>query len=379
MTKINKEKIIDKLKYVFLRNQDNSKWTPLINIAKFIFAKIRFYFVFKRNDLDAIKKYHTSKHGESWVILHYQRITTPDKTPIPIADNSFVSPETFRNHCSILAEVANVISLQDLCETLSNSEHPPDGTVVLTIDGGFNDFLLHGAKPILDHNLPATLSVSTAFIGSKTFLLDDQIATVLKLFHDSNNQLPTLDSLTDKMKNDLTSTFENDLPSPKSVQVLMAILLSMDLNSRLKSLTELGEHLKKLSIDIPPWEDFLNWKDLIQLQELGFSIISKLHTNPFPLDLDKKSLSWELIESQKTFNTHSIPILPFVSLPYGIFSETVIDGLAEEGYKYALSSHIPLQVEFQEEFKVKILRRVLMTEGNSSSRDLFLSRLWDIR
>jgi hypothetical protein len=122
----------------------------------------------------------------------------------------------------------------------------------------------------------------------------------------------------------------------------------------------------------------MTWDDITYLQSLGISIISKLHSHPFTIDLGQDEISKEISDSNRLFSTNSIKKLPYLSLPYGIYNELLLGYLANEGISYALSSHIPPPLILQKEFPIKVLSRKTIIEGNSFTKDIFLSNIWDI-
>lgn len=81
-----------------------------------------------------------------------------------------LSPELFDEQMAVLAETANVVSLDTAVSILAGGEEPADDPVVLTFDDGTRDFADFAVPSLERHGVPATLYVATDFIeGNRPF------------------------------------------------------------------------------------------------------------------------------------------------------------------------------------------------------------------
>lgn len=95
------------------------------------------------------------------VILRYHRVTDLDPDP----DGLAVSPRFFGEHLAVLGARYHPTTLQALVGGLRDGSGLPHG-VVITFDDGYSDNLLE-ALPLLErHDIPATVFVTTGFVGS---------------------------------------------------------------------------------------------------------------------------------------------------------------------------------------------------------------------
>lgn len=92
------------------------------------------------------------------VILTYHSLSNGD-SPLKI------SPALFTEQMEWLKQHARVASLQVLAEAVHNRLALPPQTVVLTFDDGYADFYTHAAPVLLNHKLPATVFLPTAYVG----------------------------------------------------------------------------------------------------------------------------------------------------------------------------------------------------------------------
>lgn len=110
------------------------------------------------------------------LILMYHRVAELSSDPHRLA----VTPRHFAEHLAILRERAPVIRLEELVRRLQAGSRA-DRAIILTFDDGYADNLAH-AKPLLErHEVPATVFVSTGYVGqSREFWWDELERLVLQ-------------------------------------------------------------------------------------------------------------------------------------------------------------------------------------------------------
>jgi peptidoglycan/xylan/chitin deacetylase (PgdA/CDA1 family) len=109
------------------------------------------------------------------LILVYHRVTSTQSDPWHLA----VTPHHFVEQLTILRRYSNPITLQRLSQVLLLGGNLPDRSVIVTFDDGYADNL-HEAKPALEcHNIPATVFLTTGYIGSNHEFWWDELERVL--------------------------------------------------------------------------------------------------------------------------------------------------------------------------------------------------------
>jgi peptidoglycan/xylan/chitin deacetylase (PgdA/CDA1 family) len=119
-----------------------------------------------------LRKCFTSKA----IILMYHRVTEYSSDPWRLC----VTPDSFAQQLEVLQQYSHPIRLQDLVQALQERTIPRRA-VVVTFDDGYADNL-YNAKPLLEqYNLPATIFLSSAYIGhNREFWWDDLARLVLQ-------------------------------------------------------------------------------------------------------------------------------------------------------------------------------------------------------
>lgn len=118
------------------------------------------------------------------LILLYHRVATLDTDPQLLS----ATPEHFAEHLECLSEYYNPISLSELSLALEAGK-VPDKSVVITFDDGYADNLWN-AKPLLEkYDVPATVFVTSGFIGSNREFWWDDLERLLLLPDELPDQL----------------------------------------------------------------------------------------------------------------------------------------------------------------------------------------------
>ena len=114
-------------------------------------------------------------------ILLYHRIANH----VPDAQLLCVRPDYFREHLDLMRRHYHLMSLDELRVAIGTNSIPRR-SVVITLDDGYADNLYQG-KPILQqYDCPATVYVTSGFVGGRRELLSDEIERVVL----STQQLP---------------------------------------------------------------------------------------------------------------------------------------------------------------------------------------------
>jgi peptidoglycan/xylan/chitin deacetylase (PgdA/CDA1 family) len=111
-------------------------------------------------------------HG---LVLGYHRVAAPSSDPLRLC----VSPERFEQQLEMLSRVADFVPLSELASRLRRGRRARP-VVALTFDDGYADNL-HEALPLLEkYGAPATVFISTAWIGRGEPFWWDRLSAIVQ-------------------------------------------------------------------------------------------------------------------------------------------------------------------------------------------------------
>lgn len=117
-----------------------------------------------------------SRRSAGVLILRYHRVTYLESDPHAIA----VHPGSFRDHLDVLKSEYNPVELSLVVQGLENGGLPERG-VAITFDDGYADNL-YEAKPALEeHAIPATVFVTTGYVGGDREFWWDELERIFLL------------------------------------------------------------------------------------------------------------------------------------------------------------------------------------------------------
>ena len=110
---------------------------------------------------------------KSWILM-YHRVAEVDVDPWCLC----VSPQHFAEQLEVLQEYTSPLSLTQFVE-LHRGGQVPQNSVVVTFDDGYADNL-YNAKPLLErYHIPATVFISTGYIGRGRNFWWDELESLL--------------------------------------------------------------------------------------------------------------------------------------------------------------------------------------------------------
>jgi peptidoglycan/xylan/chitin deacetylase (PgdA/CDA1 family) len=192
------------------------------------------------------------------VILMYHRIDVVERDPWRLA----VTPARFAQQLAVIKEVFHPLPLQHLRESIATREIPR-AAAVLTFDDGYRDNLTT-AKPLLDeHDLPATLFVTTGYLDSERDFWWDELEDVCgELGSDSRTEWQRLQRLSRSEREDALDALWQQ--AGRARPTASRTMTSDELLELASELFEIGAH----TVSHPPLSTLAR---RAQLEEIGAS------------------------------------------------------------------------------------------------------------
>jgi len=311
-------------------------------------------------------------------ILTYHRIINPESELFPIQAGMYVRPDTFAMQMKFLRSNANVLPLAELTDAITRKQTLPENTVAITFDDGWLDNYTNALPVLRSLQLPATIFLATAFVGSTEYFWTDRLAQTMTALA-GNAQY----------RDQILSRLNSGLPAAVEARAAIQSLLISGAVSQEK-LDNIIEHLKRRPLSerkqvidllvlltkefstLKSARLFMNWNEVSELSKERISFGSHSHRHHQLTDLNEAQLKDELVESYQALKAHDIPAVDAFCYPGGYHSELTQRALRGENIRYALG------VERHSDFETEppILGRVHLHEDITSTVSLFESRLW---
>ena len=318
------------------------------------------------------------------VILLYHRVAESNSDPQWLC----VTPKHFAEHLEILRKHSYPMQLQQLVQALRDGDLP-NLAVILTFDDGYADNLYNAKPLLLRYELPATVFVTTGYLGDgREFWWDELDRLVLQ-----PGMLPETVHLTvkgkvhrwelgenthydedDCLRHRGWNVLEQEDPTPRHYlyRSLFQMLCSLSEKSRRKVLNELlGQAAPGLITCFP--HRALSPDEVFRLAEGGVVEVGS-HTMTHPvLSVLPASAQWAEIKGSKS-RLEEILGSPVTSLsyPYGSQSDYMPQTVAfarEAGYSCACSNFPGLAIRSSDHYQ---LPRILVRDWDGEE---FLRRM----
>lgn len=265
-------------------------------------------------------------------ILAYHRILDMgDERAFPF-DPELVSatPAEFRLQMEYVARHFDPITFADVIRSIDGEFMLPERPLIVTFDDGYRDNWEHAFPVLRDVGVPATIFVSTGYVGADTTYWYDHLAYALYRSGPGRVHL-----------GDLTLEL-GDIDSRRAAAAAAIRFLrgAPDAARRV----HLGELARTLDYDIAAEHRNLSlpmdWEQVGELHRAGIEIGSHTVSHPALSQCDDETLAFELWESRRVLESRLEAPVEVVAYPFGgpgEYDARVMRAAAAAGYRLAAS------------------------------------------
>lgn len=314
------------------------------------------------------------------LILMYHRVAEVDLDPWHLC----VTPKHFAEQLEVLQKHACPLSLKEFLQKHHKGEIPKRA-VVVTFDDGYADNL-YNAKPLLEHyGIPATIYVSTGYLGQEREFWWDELQRLLlqpgklpeKLTLEINGQINHWEL--GKAKHYSREHYNSDRKckawsaKPGSrmffYYTIWQTLLPLSPQERIKVLNELLIWANTNLIVRDTYRSLLSDELSVlgqgELIEIGAHTVTHLFLSKQPLALQKDEIKQSKIDLEKILNRS----VTSFSYPFGNLSKATVELTKSAGFNSACSTVEDIVWQKSDRFQ---LPRVAVENWNGEK---FLTRL----
>lgn len=180
-----------------------------------------------------------AKQKQPWRIVRYSHIINAESSRLPILQSDFTAPKTLRYHLYYFKRHYNVIPLQQLLAAIEAGEEISPNTVCLTFDGGFRDFYPNALPLLREFNLPATLFLPTAFIGTNQLFWTDKVILFMSILSFLGLPFPACSNLPNNFFSVLDRISTRREITPLGIALLVDALFEVSPSARVTTISEI--------------------------------------------------------------------------------------------------------------------------------------------
>jgi peptidoglycan/xylan/chitin deacetylase (PgdA/CDA1 family) len=279
--------------------------------------------------------YHRSRHSLKHLkgkvsILAYHRVLSEKALGRDyfIQPGMYVRNDVFEKQMQFLTENFQIISLMELLN------HWAEGTwdhgkryCVITLDDGWLDNYVYAYPILRKYQIPATIFLPTAFIGTNQWFWPDKVGYLLRRWtvgaaNALSNGHPWARGLIAKAKSgNLDSAIEmcKEVPEEEIYEFI-------------------DEMSRRMHLEFPDDRLLINWQEVEEMSRHGISFGSHSCTHKILPKLPPEEIEDELAQSLRTLREKKINYVPVFAYPNGDCDEKTIGQVKAAGYRAAVTT-----------------------------------------
>ncbi len=263
--------------------------------------------------------------GNSAVILIYHRVDEPNRFPWAMTPTRI---KNFEKEMEYLTNKYNVISLDFLEQIIREGRSIPRKAVVITFDDGFKDNYLNAYPILKKYNVPATIFITTGYIGSDELNWRDKVNygiwnTSKEMFQAEHiGNIPLHTGLQRRIAASKIKTILEEMPKDNRCLYIEGLL-------------------RKLKVRISPElnkEFMLSWEEIREMNKNGIGIGSHSISHPVLTEISLEDAKKEIIESKRHIEEKLDKHVIAFAYPYGksdSYNESIKEIVKTTGYTCA--------------------------------------------
>lgn len=277
--------------------------------------------------------YPRASAGSINIIAYHRVVADIRKAEQEAIYGIVISTDTFRRHCEILKRTCEIVSLEKAARMLASGRTGTRPAAVLTFDDGYVDFYEEAYPVLAEMQLPATMFLPTAFIGTKKPLAHDRIYWLVRqMMNCSVRMTAALKRI--GLGTDVVYQFDRFASPLKKTDLL--VYLPNTLRERI--IHELECDLGVDFEEYPREYGLLDWEMVREMaaNNIDFGSHSANHVI-LPLE-DHGVASKELAESKEKLEGELGKRITSIAYPNGVYSAAVKQLSSEAGYEIAVTT-----------------------------------------
>lgn len=273
------------------------------------------------------------------LILAYHRVLSEKE----LAGDYFIQPgmyvrnDVFEQQMRFLADHFQVVSLSELLD------HWTGGTwdrgkryCVITFDDGWVDNYVYAYPILRKYNIPATIFLPTALVGTNQWFWSDKMGYLLRHYYGSRERQWTMKSAKSSFLNG--RSWARDLIGQTGNGNIDSAIEMCKERSEEEIYKFIDEMSRAMDLKFPDERLFLSWREVEEMSQRGISFGSHSCTHQILPKLSTQKIRNEIERSLDTLKEKKINYVPVFAYPNGDYNQEIIEHLKAAGYRAAVST-----------------------------------------
>lgn len=256
-------------------------------------------------------------------VVTYHRIDYASRTPHLYPGLISTHPEGFVDQLDLLAEIGNVVSMQQVLKAIRGESELPTRSVLITFDDATLDFQEFALPELRSRNLPATLFVPTGFVEQRDFRFWwDRLHQCI--WYSPNSILET------KFGRFRISSYNERITAYRKLRDVIKTSSHQIAMEFVESLCQ-QEGISSTSSNV------MNWEQLRQLPKQGVTLAPHTQSHPLLTRISRKEARNEIVASRDDLQREIGNVLPVFAYPGGAHNPFLVETLRQEGIELAFT------------------------------------------
>jgi peptidoglycan/xylan/chitin deacetylase (PgdA/CDA1 family) len=250
----------------------------------------------------------------------------------------------FERQVVYLKKHCRVVSLNELVDAIDNNTHLPPRAVVLTFDDGWRDNYEYAFPILRQYGLPATIFLSTGYIGTDRIFWPERLLAALSAMKDGSQDGDK--AKPEGLPDGLSRQIDRWVDGPRKFDHDRATEIVEEMKLMPSSIREevVAEFSRRVGRNTPPTESriMLNWDEVRTMQSAGICFGSHGVTHELFTHLSSESLADELRLSAEKIEKETGIRPTHLAYPNGNYTSEIVEAVKLAGYRSAVTVELGL-------------------------------------
>jgi peptidoglycan/xylan/chitin deacetylase (PgdA/CDA1 family) len=268
-------------------------------------------------------------------IIYYHRVCDR-KDDVLWLNDLVVTRDNFTKQIAFLKEAYNVLPLEIFIERLEKGKPLASRDIAITFDDGYADNYTFAYPILKKHNLPATIFVTTGYVGCNELFWWDKVSLFIKALKEKKVDNAYISSAI--FFEELRHALEKATESKLGLTSFICYLKRIGSQRRKDIINHLEGQLQSLGVLRLYPRLFLSWSEIKEMSNNGISFGSHTHTHAILTEVSLETAREELIKSKEILERNIEKKVTAFAYPDGCLNNGVKSLVKEIGYRYAMQT-----------------------------------------